>query len=96
VRLAALSGPNIWRRGKKELRRRRTAKLPALARHLGIDVDRFNLSPENGQSETVRVTPDKLAVALPWRHKDYILPILEMSAHLGAIRLNPILRTANL
>ena len=33
---------------KKELRRRRTAKMPALARHLGIDVDRFNLSPENG------------------------------------------------
>jgi hypothetical protein len=33
---------------KKELRRRRTAKMPALAHHLGIDVDRFNLSPENG------------------------------------------------
>jgi hypothetical protein len=33
---------------KKELRQRRTAKMPALARHLGIDVERFNLSPENG------------------------------------------------
>jgi hypothetical protein len=33
---------------KKELRRLRAAKMPALARHLGIDVDRFNLSPENG------------------------------------------------
>ena len=49
----------------------------------------YLLAESETVSEPVRVTPDKLAIAglrfFAVRHKDYILPILEMSASLGPL-----------
>jgi hypothetical protein len=41
--------PEYLKRSKQELHRQRMAKMPDLARHLGIDIEQFNLSdPSNG------------------------------------------------